>query len=524
MKNRAAAYLRSSKDRSDVSIDAQRRALHELAIARSLSIVEEFSDAVESGKDDDRAGFQQLLRAVRQKRFDWIIALDTSRIARRRHLALIFEHECEKAKVRVLYKNVPADTDPITEMLLKSILQAMDEWHSLTSRAKGLAGMAENVRQGWRAGGRAPRGYKLEHHPTGAIRDGEPVMKSRLALDDEAAPLMRLYLRARAEGKSRARALQLSGMDIPTATLIGIEWQALTYAGHTVWNVHSEVTKDGYAGGTKRRPREEWIVKEDTHPALITTEEAETILRIVSRGAEQRATMRDHTYLLAGLLQTPDGGSWSGDQGSYYRVGSRGPRVLCRRVDDAILERLDGDLQSDETVDRIIRSMRNLVEEPADGRTIAATQKKIQSLDGKISALIDVIAESEPGSSGAYRRQVAAYEAQRAALVSEVEEMQASRSRASQAAQITPDAVRGMLTTVLREIREQPTEQQRVAISTLVDKIELDPDTLACRMHYRIEGGNSLASRRGCNVIPVVEWTARVVLADAARGRVRKAA
>ena len=234
--------------------------------------------------------------------------------------------------------------------------------------------------------------------------------------------------------------------------------------------------------------------------------------------------MRDHVYLLAGLLQTPDGGSWRGDQGSYYRVGSRGPRILCRRVDDAILERLDGDLQSDETVERIIRSMRNLVEEPADGRTIAATQKKIQSLDGKISALIDVIAESEPGSSGAYRRQVAAYEAQRAALVSEVEEMQASRSRASQAAQITPDAVRGMLTTVLREIREQPTEQQRVAISTLVDKIELDPDTLACRMHYRIEGGNSLASRRGCNVIPVVEWTARVVLADATRGRVRRAA
>ena len=30
------------------------------------------------------------------------------------------------------------DTDPITNMLLRSILQAMDEWHSLTSKAKRL--------------------------------------------------------------------------------------------------------------------------------------------------------------------------------------------------------------------------------------------------------------------------------------------------------------------------------------------------------------------------------------------------
>ena len=48
----AAVYLRSSKDRSDVSIDAQRRALHELAVARGLVIVDEYADAVESGKDE----------------------------------------------------------------------------------------------------------------------------------------------------------------------------------------------------------------------------------------------------------------------------------------------------------------------------------------------------------------------------------------------------------------------------------------------------------------------------------------
>jgi DNA invertase Pin-like site-specific DNA recombinase len=172
---RVALYLRSSKDRHDLSLDAQRRALHEHAASSGLVPVAEYSDAVESGADADRPGFQRLLAALRDRERGWtgVLALDTSRIARRRHLALIFEHEAEKAGVAVIYRSVP-DTDPITGMLLRSILQAMDEWHSLTSRAKGLAGMAESVRQGWRAGGSAPIGYALDHQPTGAIRDGAP--------------------------------------------------------------------------------------------------------------------------------------------------------------------------------------------------------------------------------------------------------------------------------------------------------------------------------------------------------------
>ena len=60
MKNRAVLYLRSSKDRSDVSIDAQRRELQALAEKLNLIITAEFSDAVESGKDNNRPGFQAL--------------------------------------------------------------------------------------------------------------------------------------------------------------------------------------------------------------------------------------------------------------------------------------------------------------------------------------------------------------------------------------------------------------------------------------------------------------------------------
>lgn len=522
MSNRAALYLRSSKDRSDVSIDAQRRALHELAQDRNLVVAEEYADAVESGKDEDRPAFQRLIRDIRTGRFDQVLALDTSRIARRRHLALIFENECSKQRVRVVYRNVP-DTDPITEMLLKSILQAMDEWHSLTSKAKGLAGMAENVRQGWRAGGRAPRGYKLEYHPTGAVRDGTPVLKSKLALDEDEAPLMQAYLRARARSEARGVTLGRLGLDIPVATLIGMEWQALTYAGHTVWNVHNEMTTDGYAGGTKRRPRSEWLVTQDTHPALITTAEAETILQELERGQERRRRATDHTYLLAGMLVTPDGRQWAGADGNAYRLG-KGQRIASRRVDDAVIARLQADLQADETVDRIMGSMRRIVEGPVDGRTIAALEKRIATLSSKVGRLVDLIAEAPAAAVGAYQRQITEYESERARLVDEVGQLRAERDRAKQAEAITPQQVRAMLSTLLSEMRESPAEQQRMAIAGLVEKVELDPDSLACRLHYRIETGVKLASRRGSELTPVASWTAPVVLLQPTRGRARRAA
>ena len=60
---RAAVYLRSSKDRHDVSLDAQRRELQTLAKSKAQRLVAEFADAVESGKDDDRPGFRELIAA-----------------------------------------------------------------------------------------------------------------------------------------------------------------------------------------------------------------------------------------------------------------------------------------------------------------------------------------------------------------------------------------------------------------------------------------------------------------------------
>ena len=294
--NNAVLYLRSSKDRSDVSIDVQRRELTSLASHRGLVVVGEFTDVVESGSDANRPGLTKLAAAMRQRPRTWssVLLLDTSRLARKPIIAVLFERDAERNGVRVIYKSIP-DDDPITGQLIKSVFRALDEYHSLISKAKGLAGMAENVRQGFRAGGRAPRGYRLVAVRTGAVRDGSEVLKSKLEPDDDAS-LVAEYLRLRADGTSRATLVRRLKIPWPVTSLNGMEWNALTYAGHTVWNVHNEQTPEGYKDGEKRRPREQWVIQRDTHHALISDAVAEALL-----GATRNAWHGQHSRSSPGV-------------------------------------------------------------------------------------------------------------------------------------------------------------------------------------------------------------------------------
>jgi DNA invertase Pin-like site-specific DNA recombinase len=86
---------------------------------------------------------------------------DTSRLARDVHLAGVFRQECRRRGVKIAFVKIP-ETDPLSDLIIGHVYQLLDHIHSHMSREKGLAGMAENVRRGFRAGGVAPYGYELE--------------------------------------------------------------------------------------------------------------------------------------------------------------------------------------------------------------------------------------------------------------------------------------------------------------------------------------------------------------------------
>lgn len=487
----AALYLRSSKDRHDVSPAAQRQALQTLAAARGLMVVAEYCDVVESGKDENRPGFQQLIRAVRSRARGWstLLVLDTSRIARRRHIAVVFEEvECRRHGVTVVYRSLP-ESDPISEMLLKSILQAMDEWHSLTSRAKGLAGMAENVRAGFRAGGRAPVGYQLARRPTGATREGAPVTKSKLEPSARAGAV-RAYLEARAADVPRADAARRAGLELSKASLVGVEWNALTYAGHTCWNVNQAREGTGYDGKGKRRPRSDWTIARETHPALITDDQAERILSRLEAYAATRPRRRGARYLLSGILRTPAGRAWWGEAPGCYRVardGGGSRQVGQERLERAVVAQVMRDLQAP----AFVRGLARAAQAQAcalDGDPAREQRARVPEITGAISRMMDLAGQlATPGPA---LRKVEELERERVHLLAEISRLERDYQARVQLRQVTEHHVRALLVGLEARIRDADRPQLKDALVGMIERIELDPDTLACTIRYRIAAGS----------------------------------
>ena len=496
---RAALYLRSSKDRSDVSIDAQRRELLTFARGRKLSVVETFEDAVESGKNEHRPGFQQLITSLRAKGRQWsvILMLDTSRLARNQYVAHFFRHECKKRGVDVVFAKTP-ELDGVAGIIMPAVLHAMDEVHSFMSREKGLAGMAENVRQGWRAGGRAPTGYKLEHVETGTVRDGAPVLKSRLVLSDD-APRVAAYLKAKAAGAGRTQALRDAGLEVAATTAIGIEWNALTYAGHTVWNVRYETGEGGYVGGSKRRPRGEWVIQRDTHPALITDDEAEALIHTLETTSKNNARRTRADYLLSGLLRSPDGTAWHGDGEGFYRLG-KGKRVKAADVEQAVLANLAESLRGPEFAAAFTTAAKAQADSRAKDADLPKLRREIADIERQIARLTGLLGQTSTPEP--LLRQVETHEARRVALQEEVAQRAGAEAEAAKVRALTEAQVGRLLTALAEDMEALDREHLKEFIRGLLDKVELDTDAATFRLSYRLTAGDRLASPRVGYSIP----------------------
>ena len=492
----AALYLRSSKDRSDVSIDAQRRELHALAAEKGLVIVQEFSDAVESGKDDNRPGFQDLLSTLKKKDRTWsyLLALDTSRIARNQYLAHALHFECEKRNIKILYSKMP-ETGSVVDVVIRAVMQAFDQLHSLMSKEKGLTGMAENVKQGFRAGGRAPLGYALEHIETGAVRDGAPVTKSRLVLGDRASQV-RDYFSLRAAGTPRARAAAQSGLaDLSHSTLVGMEWNALTYAGHTVWNVHNErLSSGGYKGNTKQRPRSEWVINHNTHPAMITTEEAESIITALETSTRSQSRKNASGYILTGLLYNDAGMAYHGCDGIYYRAG-KGKRIQKAFIEGLIIDEVTRHLDSKDFVKDLVKSARQ-ASAPVPDDEVIEIRADVAAITRKIGNLTDMATEAE--SPRPWLEKINVLEKQREAMLARLQQAEASYHSANILRAITEKDLRQLLNSVHEKVDWENPESVKDFMNCIVEKVVLtESPRLTCQIHFRIKSGDSLASPRG---------------------------
>ncbi|MFC1816443.1 recombinase family protein, partial [Thermodesulfobacteriota bacterium] len=159
---KAAIYVRSSKDLHNVSCASQEQQIKKVVKDNGEKIFGVFCDKALSSTRDVRDDFEKMidLATSKQPPFDKIYCLDTSRFGRDQHQTqLLLWTLRKKHAIEVEFINMPKAEKYMSEFL-ENIMTSVDQLHSTQSKIKGVASMKQNVRDGFRAGGQAPYGYR----------------------------------------------------------------------------------------------------------------------------------------------------------------------------------------------------------------------------------------------------------------------------------------------------------------------------------------------------------------------------
>jgi len=299
-KTKAFAWARVSTDAQEdrgLSMPQQLREIRSYATAHDIEIVEEFSEAASAfQREEKRVQFRRMIdRAKAGREVAAILVRDLSRFSRDSARAKILLRDLDAAGVRVISLNDPEmDTETSAGVYMEAITFAKNEAYSRevafhTRKGCRANAQTQDPETGWcyKNGGQPLWGYRSERLTRGTDKGGRPEFKSIWVKDETVVSGRPVHEWARhclVELAGKGATLDqlrdfCNGHELPgrrkqywgTST-----WNALLqrhvlleYCGYGVWNVH---TKRG-----RERPRSEWVIVPNAHPAVITGEEAKAI-------------------------------------------------------------------------------------------------------------------------------------------------------------------------------------------------------------------------------------------------------
>ena len=273
-----------------------------------------------SGGNFQRPAFQQMISDMENGEIGIIVTKDLSRLGRNQlHTGLYIEERFPMFGVRYIAINDNVDTDSSESNDLMPFKNLFNEWFIRDTSRKIRAVLKAKAERGERLGTRTPYGYRKD-----------PDTK-KLIVDEEAAAIVRriFAMCAGGSGPSQiARILKKEQILTPTMyayTRFGMNHTCLDTAHPYNWSdsaIANLLENEIYLGNTvnmkystksykdKRRAehsREECLVFENTHPALITREVWDVVQRV--RKNKRRLTKMEEQSKYSGLVFCADCGS-----------------------------------------------------------------------------------------------------------------------------------------------------------------------------------------------------------------------
>ncbi|MFR1476658.1 MAG: recombinase family protein [Hydrogeniiclostridium mannosilyticum] len=321
---KTALYCRLSQDDGiegdSSSIQNQKAILQKFAEDHHFPSPCFYVDDGFSGGNFQRPAFQQMISDMENGEIGIIVTKDLSRLGRNQlHTGLYIEERFPMFGVRYIAINDNVDTDSSESNDLMPFKNLFNEWFIRDTSRKIRAVLKAKAERGERLGTRAPYGYRKD-----------PGTK-KLVVDEETAAIVRRIFAMCAAGSGPspiARILKKEQILTPTMyayTRFGITHTCLDTAHPYNWSdsaIANLLENEIYLGNTvnmkhssrsykdKRRvehPREECLVFENTHPALITREVWDMVQRV--RKNKHRLTKMEEQNKYSGLVFCADCGS-----------------------------------------------------------------------------------------------------------------------------------------------------------------------------------------------------------------------
>lgn len=319
---KAALYMRLSRDddgtAESASITTQRKMLRSYAADNGFLVFDEYVDDGWSGTNFDRPDFKRMLADIEAKRVDLVITKDLSRLGRDYIMAGQYTEIYFPSKgVRYIAINDGYDSDsPHTD--IAPFKNVINEMYARDTSRKIRSALKTKMRDGAFISAFAPFGYRKD-----------PTNRNHLVIDEPSGEIVKDIFRMAADGalpSEIARRLNAQGRPSPavyrcmTHANLDIstcakrrEWTSATitkmlrnivYLGHTAQGKTTKVSFKSHL--TVSTPRDEWIVVENTHEALVSKETFDLVRRrTMARTCEKKGKFYN---LFSGIAKCCDCG------------------------------------------------------------------------------------------------------------------------------------------------------------------------------------------------------------------------
>lgn len=303
---KAGIYLRLSKedDNPNNSIIAQRDITLNYAKKNNFDVVKEYIDNGWSGILDSRPAFNEMIVDILRKKINMIIVKDLSRLTRDKNKTGYYtEIFFPDNDIRFISVNDYIDSGERYEIDDTIMLRGIINQSYLADVSKKIKSVVKNMKEeGKYVQYFAPYGYKKSEND-----------KYRIVIDEKVAGNVKMifdmYLKGYSQGQI-AKELTKRKVDTPKkykGQKVAInEWRNdsisrilkdPTYIGALVLNKYES---DYLTKKVKKTPREEWILKENTHDAIIEKETFEEVQKMLENKFYK--PKRKYEYLLKDLV------------------------------------------------------------------------------------------------------------------------------------------------------------------------------------------------------------------------------